>query len=71
VELASANSLNARDAIKINCTGAITSTGNLKNAFLNNMDFTNILRAAFTLADPKSAKKTDALTVFFALLGPD
>jgi len=29
----------------------------------------NILRAAFTRADPKSAKKTDDLTVFFALLG--
>jgi hypothetical protein len=33
------------------------------------VDFTNILRAAFTLADPKRVKKTDVLTVFFGLLG--
>jgi len=33
------------------------------------VNFTNILQAAFTLPDPKSAKKTDSLTVFFALLG--
>jgi len=32
-------------------------------------DFTNILREAFTQTDPKSAKKTDGLTVFFVLLG--
>jgi len=30
---------------------------------------TNILRLAFTRADPKSAIKTDNLTIFFALLG--
>jgi len=29
----------------------------------------NILRVAFALADPDNAKKTDNLTVFFALLG--
>ncbi len=29
------------------------------------IDFTNILRVAFTFADHKSAKKTDSLTVFF------
>jgi len=33
------------------------------------INFTNILFKAFTLKDPKSAKKTDYLTVFFALLG--
>jgi len=34
------------------------------------VDFTHILRAAFTGADPpRSAKKTDGWTVFFALLG--
>jgi len=33
------------------------------------MNFTNILSAAFMRVDPKSAKKTDNLTVFFALLG--
>ncbi len=33
------------------------------------VDFTNILCAAFRHTDPKSAKKTDSLTVFFALLG--
>jgi hypothetical protein len=32
------------------------------------VNFTNILRKAFTLADPKS-EKTDSLTAFFALLG--
>jgi len=31
--------------------------------------FTNILRAAFLHADPKSAKKTDNLNVFLALSG--
>ena len=33
------------------------------------VDFINVLSAAFTLADPKSAKKLLDLTVFFALLG--
>ena len=33
------------------------------------VDFTNVLQAAFTHADPKSAKKLLYLTVFFALLG--
>jgi len=33
------------------------------------VDFTNILRAAFMPADPKSGKNTKGLTVFFALLG--
>ena len=33
------------------------------------VNFTNILRAAFTRVDPKSAKKMLNLTVFFALLG--
>ena len=33
------------------------------------VNFTNVLRAAFTRADPKSAKKLLNLTVFFALLG--
>jgi len=33
------------------------------------VDFTSILHIAFMRADPKSAKKIDGLTVFFALLG--
>jgi len=33
------------------------------------VNFTNILLEAFTRADPKSAKKTYDLTVFFVLLG--
>jgi hypothetical protein len=33
------------------------------------LNFNNILRAAFTPADPKSAKKTEDLIVFLALLG--
>jgi len=31
--------------------------------------FTNILSAAFSLANPKSTKKTDSFTVFLSLLG--
>jgi len=33
------------------------------------VNFINVLLEAFRLEDPKSAKKTDNLTVFFALLG--
>ena len=33
------------------------------------VNFTNVLRAAFTPADPESGKKLLDLTVFFALLG--
>ncbi len=32
------------------------------------VDSINVLRTAFTLADPKSVKKIDNLTVFFTLL---
>jgi len=34
-----------------------------------NVDFINVLRVAFAHTDPESAKKTDTLSVFFALLG--
>ena len=33
------------------------------------VNFSNILRAAFTYANPRSAKKTVNLTIFFVLLG--
>jgi len=33
------------------------------------VNFTNVLRAAFTLIDPESVKKIDNLTEFFTLLG--
>ncbi len=33
------------------------------------VDFTNVLREAFMQQDPKSAKKTDRLTVIIVLLG--
>jgi len=33
------------------------------------VNFINFLRAAFTREDPESAKHTDNLTVFYALLG--
>jgi len=36
---------------------------------LSGVNYTNILHEAFTCADPKSAKKTDSLTVIFGLLG--
>jgi len=36
--------------------------------FITGVNFINILRAAFTLADPKSTKK-DSQAVCFALLG--
>jgi len=35
------------------------------------VNFINVLQAAFVCADPKRAKKTDNLTVFFALLGSE
>jgi len=38
--------------------------------YTRGVDFTNILRPAFTIKNPKSAKKTDSLTVLCALLGP-
>jgi len=34
----------------------------------NDFDLTNILQAAFTLADPESAKKIDGMAVLFVLL---
>ncbi len=37
--------------------------------FTSGVDFTNILCSAFMHADPKSAKKTNGLTEFFAFLG--
>jgi len=36
---------------------------------ITEVNFINILPAAFTCADPKSVKKTDNLTVFFMLSG--
>jgi len=33
------------------------------------LNFINVLRTAFTLADPKSVKKTVKLSIFFMLLG--
>jgi hypothetical protein len=33
------------------------------------VDFTNILHAAFRRADPISSKKTNGLTLFYAILG--
>jgi len=33
------------------------------------VNFTNILRPAFTLVDPESLKKIDNLTFFYMLLG--
>ncbi len=41
-------------------------TGIIKSQDLN---FINVLRTAFTLADPKSVKKTVKLSIFFTLLG--
>ena len=48
---------------------AIVVIKNNKSIYWPGFNFTNILRAAFTRADPKSAKKQLNLTVFFALLG--
>ncbi len=36
---------------------------------LSGVNFINVLQAAFTCADPKGTKKTDNLTLFFALSG--
>ncbi len=40
-----------------------------KDILIPCINFTNTLSAAFTCTDPKSAKKTVSLTVFFAILG--
>ena len=47
----------------------MTGQENKDNYIGTGVNFTNILRAAFTRADPKSAIKLLILTVFFALLG--
>jgi len=40
-----------------------------RHVFLPGVDFTNILHKASALTDPKSAKNTVKLSVFFVLLG--
>jgi len=40
-----------------------------KSVLALRVNFINVLQADFTLTDPIRAKKTDNLTVFFALLG--
>ncbi len=42
---------------------------NFSAPFPLGVNFINIIQAAFARADPKSAKKTDNLTVFFAISG--
>ena len=46
-----------------------TSTMCLEKVAAAGVNFTNILRAAFTHADPKSAKKTVKSSIFFVLSG--
>ena len=46
----------------------LTMEWNCKKEGRLGINFTNVLRAAFTFADPESAKKLLNLTVFFALL---
>ena len=46
-----------------------TAAFDFNSFYLSGVNFTNILRAAFRHADPKSAKKTVRLSSFFALLG--
>jgi len=41
----------------------------LADVLKSGVNFINILRSAFTGVDPKSAKKTVKLAIFFALLG--
>jgi len=48
---------------------ALTTGWSGKNWIVPGVNFINILRATFVRADPKSAKKTDNLTAFFAVLG--
>ena len=52
--------VNNVNAIKFHNKGILPTAG---------INFTNILRAAFRCADPKSTKKTVKLSSFFALLG--
>ena len=49
------------------CSCELTVIGN--NWFRPGVNFTKVLKAAFTPADPESAKKTVKLSSFFALLG--
>ncbi len=43
--------------------------GKISNNFSPGVNFVNVLQAAFERTNPKSVKKTDNLTVFFALFG--
>ena len=40
-----------------------------KTILCSGLNFINVLHTAFTLADPKSVKKIDKLSIFFTLLG--
>jgi len=60
---------------KINCKKCLLKPNSLKlkkglkPRLKPSVDFTNILRAAFTLIDAKSVKKTDNLTEIFYIFG--
>ena len=56
-----------KKGVKKDITVGAVFHGRLRTS-LPRVNFTNILRAAFMLADPKSAKKLFDLTVFFVLL---
>ena len=47
----------------------VANIRHLNNLRTTRVNFTNLLRAPFTCADPKSAKKTVKLSSFIALLG--
>ena len=60
-----------RKSNSITNIGHVDSMGRYTSTFDQppGVNFINVLRAAFTLADPKSAKKTVKSISFFALLG--
>ena len=50
---------------------AVHLTKSEASSVVSRVNFTNILQAAFTRADPKSAKKTVKLSSFIVLLGTE
>ena len=55
----------SRNVEKVNQTMKIKSTNIWTFSFGNGVNFTNVLRAAFTHTDPKSAKKDSQVKQFF------
>ncbi len=59
----------ARGAQKLKKDGQVISIFTLAESMSERLNFINVLCKAFTLADPKSVKKTVKLSIIFTLLG--